>query len=92
MKNYVILALKALREVKARLTKTVQASFWSILCQTGKKKITIMEIQLTNSVAIFVKPTLDENAKRQWDQQHLALAYNNLTWRINNQSRITFYF
>ena len=51
-----------------------------------------MEIRLTNSVAIFVKPTLDENAKRQWDQQHLALAYNNLTWRINNQSQITFYF
>ena len=90
MKNYVILALKALREVKASLTKTVQASFWSILCQTGKK-ITIMEIRLTNSVAIFVKPTLDENAKRQWDQQHLALAYNNLTWR-DNQSQITFYF
>ena len=91
MKNYVILALKALLEVKASLTKTVQASFWSNLCQTGKK-ITVMEIRLTNSVAIFVKPTLDENAKRQWDQQHLALAYNNLTWRINNQSQITFYF
>ena len=51
-----------------------------------------MEIRLTNFVAIFMKPTLDENPNCQWDQQHLALAYNNLTCRINNQSQIKFYF
>ena len=88
MKNYVILALKALREVKASLTKTGKLLFDPSFAKHAKK-ITIMEIRLTNSVAIFVKPTLDENANCQWNQQHLALAYNNLTWRINNQSQIT---
>ena len=57
------LSLKRVPEIKPSLTKTVQASFLSIPRQTGKKKITVMEIRLTNFVAIFVKPTLDENAK-----------------------------
>ena len=46
MKKYVILALKALRKVKPSLTKTVQASFWPIPRQTGKKRKQLWKFDL----------------------------------------------